>query len=262
MDLEKIFEILIEQEKLPQSILIESRDIESAYNSAIFLASKILNQKGLLEEHPDIFLIKPENVIKISEIKALQDFCYLTPQTGDKKVVIIHEANKFTNEAANSILKILEEPVQKRFFILTVKNKNQLLPTILSRCQCFNKRPEKDELQLIKDCISIEIFEKATKFFKGIFYQNSAFYDILKEIELYYEQFNNIEEFLNFLILINNSLIEQEKEEFIKFRVNLINYFFELFNLIRVNINYKNILTLVAIYLKKKNFIKGEGKIE
>ena len=262
MDLEYIFMLLLNNNRLPQSILIESRDMSKAYNIAFRLASEILGTSNLNNEHPDLFFINPEKNIKIDEIKAVQDFCYLTPQLGDTKVVLIHNANKFTLEAANSILKILEEPVKKRFFILTVENKNQLLQTILSRCSCFRVKPEGNELDYFKEKIPLDILKKTIKFFKKVNEHNLSYYDIVEILAELYNYFDKIDDFIKFIILINDFILNEfHNEKEILIRINLINFFNNISKMIKVNISYKNILNLIAIYIKNRNFLKGENKI-
>ncbi len=262
MDLINIFNSLLSKNRLPQSILIECRDSDKSFNLALNLAKKILKDEKFSLNHPDLFLIKPDKNIKIEDIKAIQEFCYLTPQTGDSKVIIIHRAEKFTVEAANSILKILEEPVKKRFFILTVVNKNQLLPTILSRCVCFKIKPNKSELDYFRERIPLEIFKKATNFFKTIESHNLTYYDIFTIVENLYKNFDKVDDFLKFLILLNDNLLNGVNDiNKTKNRANLINFFIELYKMFKININYKNILILISIYIKNRNFLKGEMKI-
>ena len=72
--------------------------------------------------------------ISIDRIRELRRTSALKPLEGHR-VVIIAEAEKMTNEGANSLLKILEEPPPKMNLILTTAKPNALLPTITSRCQ-------------------------------------------------------------------------------------------------------------------------------
>ncbi len=72
--------------------------------------------------------------ISIEKIRELRHTSTLKPLEG-QRVVIIAEADKMTVEAANSLLKILEEPPPAMHLILTTSRANALLPTIVSRCQ-------------------------------------------------------------------------------------------------------------------------------
>ena len=85
--------------------------------------------------HPDFLEVKPDgNYIKISQIRELQTKIYQKPIIADKKVIIIDDAEKMTEEAQNSLLKTLEEPPKYIVIILIVSNENLLLNTIKSRC--------------------------------------------------------------------------------------------------------------------------------
>lgn len=72
--------------------------------------------------------------IGIDKIRELRRISMLKPMEG-KRVVIITEAHNMTTDAANSLLKILEEPPQAMHIILITFKINALLPTIISRCQ-------------------------------------------------------------------------------------------------------------------------------
>lgn len=81
--------------------------------------------------------------ISIEQIRELRHMSTLKPLEG-KRVVIIAEAEQMTVQAANALLKILEEPPPTMFLILTASKVNALLPTILSRCQEIRFAPLPD----------------------------------------------------------------------------------------------------------------------
>ena len=86
--------------------------------------------------HPDIHLIEPDGLsIKKDQIKALQEEFSKTGMESKRKTYIINFADKMTVQAANSLLKFLEEPHQSTTAILITEKMHQMLPTILSRCQ-------------------------------------------------------------------------------------------------------------------------------
>ena len=88
--------------------------------------------------HPDIFYIKPEKPggsIGIDAIRGAIKDSGLKPYEGRKKVYIIDEADTMKHEAANSILKTLEEPQPGCIFILIAQGLDRILPTIVSRSQ-------------------------------------------------------------------------------------------------------------------------------
>lgn len=80
---------------------------------------------------------KPSREISVAQIRELSGFATLTAHCGGYRVVLIHPAEAMNNNAANSLLKTLEEPVGNLLFLLVTHKPQQLLPTILSRCLSF-----------------------------------------------------------------------------------------------------------------------------
>ncbi|TET43211.1 DNA polymerase III subunit delta', partial [Candidatus Aerophobetes bacterium] len=92
--------------------------------------------------HPDLRIIEPrEDSIKIEQIRTLKREVAYSLYEGKKKVWIIRDADKFTQEAANSLLKILEEPPPQVVIILISQTQEKLLPTITSRCETIPFSP-------------------------------------------------------------------------------------------------------------------------
>jgi DNA polymerase III subunit delta' len=96
-------------------------------------------QKIEARNHPDVHWIEKDdsNSIKIEQVRAIESSIHLRPYEGRKKVFVIVEAQDLTPEAANALLKNLEEPPADSLLILTTAHADQLFPTILSRCQKF-----------------------------------------------------------------------------------------------------------------------------
>lgn len=88
--------------------------------------------------HPDFIQVTPpegKNTIAIDEIRALADFVLAQPQLSQHKVVILYPAEAMSTQAANALLKNLEEPRGATVYFLLTKHQELLLPTIVSRCQ-------------------------------------------------------------------------------------------------------------------------------
>lgn len=68
---------------------------------------------------------------------------FLKPNEGRKTVIILTDVENMRKEAANSFLKLLEEPSKNLIFILTARHTDSLLPTIISRCQHIQLTPLK-----------------------------------------------------------------------------------------------------------------------
>ncbi len=91
---------------------------------------------------PDVIEIFPErDVIKIEQMRTLRKIAYLKPMMGKKRIFVVVEADKMKEEAANSLLKILEEPPLFSYIILIAQNPFKIMSTIQSRCQVLNFSP-------------------------------------------------------------------------------------------------------------------------
>lgn len=77
---------------------------------------------------------KPSKQISVDQVRGLADFISMSAHQGGRRVVVIHPAETMNANAANALLKNLEEPPQGLLFILVSHKPQQLLPTILSRC--------------------------------------------------------------------------------------------------------------------------------
>jgi DNA polymerase-3 subunit delta' len=92
--------------------------------------------------HPDVRVIEAVNgTIKIDQMRAVQREVALSPHEGRWKFYVIRQMERATTEAANCLLKTLEEPPSQVILMLTASDMDQLLPTIISRCQVLNLRP-------------------------------------------------------------------------------------------------------------------------
>ncbi|KPK37706.1 MAG: hypothetical protein AMJ69_10635 [Gammaproteobacteria bacterium SG8_47] len=88
--------------------------------------------------HPDTVEISPEEdskVIKIDQIRTLSSYLSLTTQYGGAKVALVHPADALNVNAANSLLKTLEEPAAHAVLILCTSRPASLPATVRSRCQ-------------------------------------------------------------------------------------------------------------------------------
>jgi DNA polymerase-3 subunit gamma/tau len=74
----------------------------------------------------------------IDEVRELRDGIVFVPTKSKYKVYIIDEAHQITKDAANALLKTLEEPPPFAVFILATTEVHKMIPTILSRCQRFD----------------------------------------------------------------------------------------------------------------------------
>ncbi len=101
--------------------------------------------------HPDFLFIDGEKSIKIEEVRELVAKMNLKPFSSSYKIAVIDNAERLTKEAANALLKTLEEPSGKAVLVLITKNHSLLLPTIVSRLRV---------LKFFR--VSLKIIEKIT----------------------------------------------------------------------------------------------------
>ena len=135
------------QERPPQLLHLEGGDVSSRVALALWWAA-LLNCEGdespCLEcpsclrmgarMHPDLFLLDGRlSSIKIDEVRALRPILGEHPRFGRRRVVVLAEAQALGIEAANSLLKVLEDPCPDTCFVFTAPQRERLLPTLVSR---------------------------------------------------------------------------------------------------------------------------------
>lgn len=91
------------------------------------------------DTHPDFRVLDGEAAsIKVDQVRLLVRQINQKPQVGQNKVVLITHAQAMNVNAANAVLKALEEPADRTYFVLTSSQSTSLLPTIRSRCLLVN----------------------------------------------------------------------------------------------------------------------------
>jgi DNA polymerase-3 subunit delta' len=99
-------------------------------------------RKIALGQHPDVQTILPDGqFIRIGQMRQVRREAQLRPTEGRRLVLIIDEAERLREEAANSILKTLEEPPASSLILLITSKPYALLETIRSRCQMLSFAP-------------------------------------------------------------------------------------------------------------------------
>lgn len=89
-----------------------------------------------LEDHPDLTILAPEaHTIKIDAVRDALQALFYRPLWAPTRMIWIQEADKLGVDAANLLLKVLEEPPPFVHFLLTTEHPDRVLATIRSRCQ-------------------------------------------------------------------------------------------------------------------------------
>lgn len=86
------------------------------------------------EEGPAKRAKQPSLIIKVEQVRALADFLYIGSHRGKRRVALVHPAEDMNPNAANALLKGLEEPPPGAVFLLVSHRPARLLPTVRSRC--------------------------------------------------------------------------------------------------------------------------------
>lgn len=161
-----VFDLLIDQERvvsiLREAVIAaadgdnESQEMTHAWlftgppgsgrsNAALAFAAALVCRSGgcnecidcktsLIGSHVDVELIKTEGLsIKIDEVRELITRASWSPAVGNYRVVVIEDADRLTESAANALLKAIEEPGLRTVWLLCAPGATDVLPTIRSR---------------------------------------------------------------------------------------------------------------------------------
>jgi len=94
--------------------------------------------------YPDLSLLVPDEGhkdIRIDQVRALQHTLALSPYVGTYRIALLPDFQRATTQAANALLKTLEEPPDRVILMLTATTPEGLMPTIVSRCEVIRLRP-------------------------------------------------------------------------------------------------------------------------
>jgi len=154
----KVFQNTIQKNRLAHAYLFEGKRGTGKKEAALLLARSYFceqlvdgfqpceqckNCKRIQSgNHPDLHVIEPDGLsIKKWQIQSLQEEFSKTGVESNRKLYIISDCDKMTTNAANSLLKFLEEPTKGTMAILITEQIQLILSTILSRCQIISFQP-------------------------------------------------------------------------------------------------------------------------
>jgi len=194
----------IDQKRLPHALMITGVEGIGKTRFAEVLAQSVLcsgrTENGLacqqcrnchlyqVGTHPDIIhisLLEGKIRIAVDQIRAASEFLHLTAQMGESKIVIISPAELMNVNAANSLLKTLEEPSSGSLLLLT-SNQPALLPaTVRSRCQKLNfPLPDSQQaLSWLSAQLAASASESTTNAVLALQLANGAPFQALKLVE-------------------------------------------------------------------------------
>jgi DNA polymerase III subunit delta' len=142
---------------LPHPELIERDDLSFPENLDIaagrekWQADKRNEDPLLFATHPDFVSFPPDGPLRqisIQQTRLLKDRAQYLPHQGKRRIFLIDHVDRANDQAANSLLKTLEEPPDHLLLIMTAENAYDLLPTIRSRSVPFQFAPlSRDEMR-------------------------------------------------------------------------------------------------------------------
>ncbi|MCA0201628.1 MAG: DNA polymerase III subunit delta' [Proteobacteria bacterium] len=88
---------------------------------------------------------KRKTVIGVDDVREIGGFLSMTPSEGGWRAIVIDAADEMNPNAANAVLKVLEEPPERALLFLVAHNADRLLPTIRSRCRKLDLRPLREQ---------------------------------------------------------------------------------------------------------------------
>lgn len=96
--------------------------------------------------HPDLILVAPEGrtSITVDQARSVVASAVRSPLEADRKVFLLEEASMLNDQAANALLKTIEEPIASTTFVLVAESEHDLPATVASRCRTivFGRVPE------------------------------------------------------------------------------------------------------------------------
>ena len=140
--------------------IAQSEDLESRFAEAVEARDNLREAdkketRLFVQTHPDVLVVPPDPpqmMIKVDQVRRVIETIYFRPAEAKERVYIFSDS-AFMKEAANSLLKVLEEPPEFATIFLLTENPGELLPTIRSRSMTVTLnalRGEEVELYLAK----------------------------------------------------------------------------------------------------------------
>jgi DNA polymerase-3 subunit delta' len=125
--------------------IAEAADLEARVTEALAARDDLRETdkretRILIQPHPDILIIPPDppqNLIKIGQVRQVIHNAYYRQPVEARRSIFLFTSSAFMKEAANSLLKVLEEPPPNCTLILLSENPAEMLPTIRSRAMLF-----------------------------------------------------------------------------------------------------------------------------
>jgi DNA polymerase III subunit delta' len=126
--------------RIAESTNLEERVAEAAAARDEMRDADKRETRIMIQTHPDVLVVPPDPpqlLIKMGQVRAVIHAAYYRPPAEGHRAFTIFTSSAFMKEAANSLLKVLEEPPERTSLILLTDNPHELLPTIRSRAVLY-----------------------------------------------------------------------------------------------------------------------------
>ena len=125
--------------RIAEADVLDARFAEAVETREAMREADKREARIMIQTHPEVLVVPPDPpqmLIKVGQVRQVIDSIFYKPVEARHKIIIFTESS-FMKEAANSLLKVLEEPPEYASLILLTINPGELLPTIRSRCVSF-----------------------------------------------------------------------------------------------------------------------------
>lgn len=189
------------------------------------------------EAHPDLHIIQNgQSQIKIEDIREILRQANFRPYEGRAKVFIIDNAHKLNIEAANSLLKVLEEPPKDVAIILVTHKPQNIIKTVLSRCKRIKFSPL-IRAQLETVLIKNYALDKTSAHFLAFYAEGRLGWALkLKDTPLLQEKNKIFESFILSSKSLDHIMMNQSKEQ-LQVCLNILASWFRDIYLLKVGLS-------------------------
>ena len=265
--MDKFVEIVDKINNYSHAYIVNTNDIDRAYNDCKYLAKKIIveNNDGNLYSNEDIceridndsfddlYVLKNDNLsIKVDEINDLMlYFNTKSLRNNGRRVYIIVGIEKIRNDFINKLLKFIEDPPENLYCILITSEFDNILSTIVSRCQKLNCIYDNDNFNNLD--LSFKFFDYLYNYKLQTITYVKYIFDIELTKENLYNFFENNENILNNIIHKKQDLIynhEIDKLKIINYDLNKIMNMLSVTSYVKSMLKYNlNINLLIDRYI-------------
>lgn len=194
---------------------------------------KLLLKSKMNLNHPDLLYFTEEEKLGVEEAKKIRKHLSLKPYQGNTRAIVLVASESLTIEAQNALLKTLEEPPDTALIILGSAYEDNLLPTVVSRCQVIfinnqtTKELDKSEIEKIERLLRMDMEERF----------------------LFLEKLDNRDEFLSALTSYFHSRLHLEG---VKLNIEFLQAVIQAEKWAKQNVNIRAILEYLMLKMPSK----------